>query len=133
MLRLSKMADYAGVIAVHIAREPARVHTAASLAGALGLPKTTVAKCLKALAGAGVLSSQRGVHGGYALAKPAKDISVAEVIYALEGRVQIAACVDGHEGHCQIEKTCHLRGGWNTINAKIQHTLETMSVADMAK
>ena len=100
MLRLSKMADYAGVIMVQVARQPqGRVHTATSLSEALSLPKATVAKCLKTLARHGVLSSQRGVNGGYVLSRAPGDISVAEVIYALDGPVQVTSCVQGHSGN----------------------------------
>lgn len=127
------MADYAGVIVVHMVRQPAEVHTAASLSASLNLPKATVAKCLKALAKHGVLSSQRGVHGGYALARPAADISVAEVIHALEGPVQMVECVGGNHSGCQIERTCHMRGGWDAINATIYKTLQGLSLDDMAK
>lgn len=134
MLRLSKMADYAGVIVVRIAAAPARVHTATSLSEELHLPKATVAKCLKILAKQGVLTSSRGVNGGYSLARDAKDIPVAEVIFALEGPVQIASCAPGHVAEsCQISGTCPMHGGWDSINAKILHLLKETSIADMVK
>ncbi|MCH2547540.1 MAG: SUF system Fe-S cluster assembly regulator [Alphaproteobacteria bacterium] len=133
MLRLSKMADYAGVVVMHIAAHPARSHTATSLADALGLPKTTVAKCLKTLAKNGVLTSQRGVNGGYMLARLPTEISIAEVITAMDGPVKMASCTDGHSGDCQIEKTCPMRGGWDEINADIYKLLRGKSLADMVK
>ncbi len=134
MLRLSKMADYAGVIVVHIAATPARVHTATSLSDELKLPKATVAKCLKVLAKNGVLTSSRGVNGGYSLARDAQSISVAEVIFALEGPVQIVSCAQGHKANdCQIVHTCPMRGGWDGINAKILNMLRETSVADMVR
>lgn len=136
MLRLSKMADYAGVIVVHIAATAMRVHTATSLSEELHLPKATVAKCLKLLAKNGVLTSSRGVNGGYSLARDAQSISVADVIFALEGPVQIASCAQKHPGthseDCQIVSTCPMRGGWDGINSKILHMLRETSVADMA-
>lgn len=134
MLRLSKMADYAGVIVVHIASAPSRVHTASSLSDELRLPKATVAKCLKVLAKHNVLTSSRGVNGGYALARPAKEIPVAEVIFALEGPVQITSCAPGHVAEsCHISGTCPMRGGWDSINGKILNMLRETSVADMAR
>lgn len=133
MLKLSKMADYAGVVVVQMATQPERVHTASSLSLALELPKATVAKCLKTLAKHGVLSSSRGVNGGYALARAPKEISVAEVITAMDGPVQLTSCSNGHAGECQIEKTCPMRGGWDGINADIYAMLRQRSVADMVK
>lgn len=133
MLKLSKMADYAGVIVVQMVREPNRTHTASSLADGLSLPKATVAKCLKMLAKSGILTSQRGVNGGYRLARPAGEISVAQVIGALEGPVQIADCIHSHANSCQIVETCPMRGGWDGINAEIQQMLQNKTVADMAR
>lgn len=132
VLRLSKMADYAGVIGVHMARDASRVHTATSLSEALELPKATVAKCLKTLAKSGVLASHRGVNGGYSLARAAKDISVAEVIHALEGPTKIASCTHGNGGDCQIVRTCPMRGGWDGINQDIEALLMRKTLAEMA-
>ena len=126
------MADYAGVIGVHMARDTSRVHTATSLSDALELPKATVAKCLKVLAKNGVLTSQRGVNGGYTLARKPQDISVAEVIHALEGPTQITSCTNGKEHDCQIVKTCPMRGGWDGINHDIEALLRNKSLAEMA-
>lgn len=133
MLKLSKMADYAGVVVVQMAMQPERVHTASSLSQVLELPKATVAKCLKTLAKHGVLTSQRGVNGGYMLARAPREISVAEVITAMDGPVQLASCTNGHAGDCQIEQTCPMRGGWDGINADIYAMLRNRSVADMVK
>lgn len=133
MLRLSKMADYAGVVVVHMAAQPSRAQTATSLATELSLPKATVAKCLKTLAKHGVLNSSRGVNGGYTLARTPKDISIAEVITAMDGPVQMASCTNGHASDCQIEETCPMRGGWDGINADIQKLLRGKSLADMVK
>lgn len=133
MLRLSKMADYAGVVVMHIAAQPERVHTATSLSAELELPKTTVAKCLKTLARSEVLISQRGANGGYKLARQAAEISIAEVIVAMDGPVRMTSCTDGHSGDCQIEQTCPMRGGWDGINADIYKLLRGRSLADMVK
>lgn len=133
MLRLSKMADYAGVVMVRIAMQPHHVHTATSLSAELCLPKATVAKCLKTLAKHEVLVSQRGVNGGYMLARDAGDISIAEVITAMEGPVQMASCANGHTGCCNVEQTCPMRGGWDDINADIYKLLQGRSLADMVK
>lgn len=133
MLRLSKMADYAGAITVHMAAHPQHVHTATSLSANLALTKATVAKCLKTLARHGVLVSQRGVNGGYKLARPASAISVAEIIVAMDGPVQMASCVGGHNGECPIERSCPLSGGWDSLNADIYAMLQRKSVADMVR
>lgn len=133
MLRLSKMADYAGAITVHMAAQPQSVHTATSLSAELALSKATVAKCLKTLARHGVLVSQRGVNGGYKLARAPRDISVAEIIVAMDGPVQMASCVGGHKGDCHIEHCCPMCGGWDNLNSDIYAMLQRKSVADMVR
>ena len=69
MLKLSKLTDYAVVIMAQLAREPQRLYTTKALADELGLPRPTVSKLLKMLIKAELLVSQRGVQGGYQLAK----------------------------------------------------------------
>ena len=83
MLKLSKLADYATVVMTFIAAEPSRVHAGVELAERSQVPAPTVAKLLKTLTRGGLLESIRGAHGGYRLARPATQVSVADVIRAL--------------------------------------------------
>jgi len=76
MIILSKLADYGVIVATHLALAPDRQENAASVAAATRLPLATVAKLLKALAHAGVVTATRGAAGGYRLARPASVISV---------------------------------------------------------
>lgn len=131
MLKISKMADYAGVVAVCMAAHPEAVHTASSLSSQTGLAQTTVAKCLKLLARYGVLISQRGVNGGYVLARHPQDIAVSDIIEALEGKVKITDCTDHQDINCQISHCCPMRGGWDSLNGKIYQVLRSTSLADM--
>ena len=64
MLRLSKLTDYAVVVLIRLSHGEA-VQTSPGIAAGIGLPEPTVAKVLKALAGSGLVSSQRGARGGY--------------------------------------------------------------------
>ena len=96
------------------------------------MPAPTVAKVLKALAKEGVLASQRGVRGGYRLARPADRISMLEVIRALEGPVSLTACVDGAEGDCDVEQLCPVRGNWDRVNTAIRGALADVTLEDMA-
>ena len=75
MLKLSRLTDYAAVVMAQIARHPQASHAAADLAEAVQLPHPTVSKTLKMLVKAGLLESQRGVQGGYRLARPASHIT----------------------------------------------------------
>ena len=85
MIILSKLADYSVIVATHLAAHPERQETAASIAAATRLPPATVAKLLKALAHAGLVTATRGAAGGYRLARLPAAISVAQVVAAIDG------------------------------------------------
>jgi len=132
MLRLNRITDYAIVVLAQMAREPDRLVTAPVLAQDSGVPLPTVAKVLKDLVREGVLVSERGAHGGYRLARAPGDISVLEIVRALEGPVSLTACVDGTEGNCDVESLCPMRGNWDRVNHAIRAALESVSLAEMA-
>ncbi|HJU49477.1 MAG TPA: SUF system Fe-S cluster assembly regulator [Pseudogulbenkiania sp.] len=132
MLRLSKLTDYGTVIMAHMAREPGRVYSAAELAGAVGVATPTASKILKALARKALLQSLRGAHGGYLLSRPPREISIAQVIDALEGPLGVTECSVA-AGLCQQEDTCALRGHWLRINRALRQTLDGLTLEDMAQ
>src|SRR4051794_35825658 len=99
MLRLSKLTDYAVVVLVRLSTGDV-IQTSPGIAAAIGIPEPTVAKVLKALAGSGLVASQRGARGGYRLARPLSGIPIVDVIAAVEGPIALTACVDGGSGEC---------------------------------
>lgn len=131
MLRLSKMNDYAVVVMGHMANRSGERLTAPDIADATGIAPATVSQVLKKLNHGGLVLSQRGAQGGYCLQRGATDISVAEIVEALEGPVALTACVDGAEGHCGVETFCPIRGGWDRVNAAMRQALESVKLADM--
>ena len=132
MLRLSKLTDYAIVIACFGAREPEAMHSAAEIAQAIGLALPTVQKILKRLTQAGIFHSERGAHGGYRLARPPKTINIAQIIAAMEGPIGLTECTLA-ENHCRQAEDCDIRGNWALINRAIQTALEAVSLADMVR
>lgn len=133
MLRISKLADYGCLVMGHMAQDPAGVHSASGLALTLGLGVPTVSKVLKALARAELVTGVRGLHGGYMLARRPEQISVADIVDALEGhRFALTQCGAGH-GLCSIEKSCHTRVGWRAIGETIRRALEEASLASLVR
>ncbi len=127
------MTDYGVVVMAQLAQATDAVVTAPDLAAGAGLPAPTVAKILKRMGRGGLVTSQRGIHGGYALSRPAAEISVADIIGALEGPVAVTACVDGASGEaCSVENLCPIRGCWDRVNAAVTRTLQSMSLAEIA-
>ena len=93
MIRLGKLTDYGLVLMTYIAHSHDRsLHTARDLAVESRLPLPTVSKLLKELLQGGLLVSQRGIKGGYSLAREPREISVAEVIAVLEGPIALTEC-----------------------------------------
>ena len=90
-------------------------------------------KILKGLVHAGLLVSYRGAKGGYGLARSARDISVADVIVALEGPIALTACIEHGPGECDIEALCPARANWQRINDAIREALEGITVMEMAQ
>jgi len=132
MLRLSKLTDYGTVIMTHMARQPARVYSAAEVACAIGVAVPTASKILKTLARENLLQSLRGAHGGYLLSRPPGEISIAEVIDAMEGPVGVTEC-SATVGLCAQEGSCSLRGNWQRVNQIIRRVLSDLTLADMAQ
>jgi FeS assembly SUF system regulator len=130
MLRLSKLTDYAVVVLVRL-DSGADIQTSPGIAASIGIPEPTVAKVLKTLSAAALVTSQRGARGGYRLARPLEDIPVGEVISAMDGPIALAACVDGSPTECESLALCPVRGRWDPVNDAIQKALSAISVADM--
>jgi len=130
MLRMSKLTDYGTVILACLARHEQAPHSAAQVAAETGLAQPTVSKVLKALTRAGLVLSERGAQGGYALARPAAKISAAAIIDALEGPVAITAC-SSSDGQCDLESVCQVGGAWQRINVRIRAALREISLDDL--
>ena len=133
MFRISRLTDYGIVIMAHLAgRQDDHTHNARELADEVQLPVPAVGKILKSLTRAGLLTSQRGSKGGYSLARAADEISVVEMISALEGPVGITECTI-HPGVCAQESSCQVRDPWHRINGAVRGALEQITLADLAK
>lgn len=133
MIRLSRLSDYGIVILTRLAREPGRAMAASALARATSVSAAMTGKILKLLARAEILVSQRGVRGGYALARPPEAITVAQIIEALDGPIALTSCADPLTRDCGIESLCPARDGWRRINRAIRDALAGITLAEMAE
>lgn len=130
MLRVTKLTDYASVVLTVLASEPDAVLSAAGLAERAGLETPTVAKVLKPLAQAGLVEAFRGTNGGYRLARAPADISLIEIVEALEGPLGMTEC-SVHAGACGIEQSCSARANWRRINDVVADALRGVTLAEM--
>lgn len=132
MLRISKMTDYAIMVMVELHASPGDVLSAHALAERSRLELPTVSKVLKLLVKAGLVESFRGATGGYSMERKALDISVAEIITAIEGPIAMTEC-SAEPGLCAQEANCDLRGNWQRISVAIAEAMEGVSLAEMAE
>lgn len=130
MLRISKLTDYAILMMVELTRNR-EVLSAHALAERVRVEVPTASKVLKLLAGQGLLQSFRGASGGYRVRRGAADISVAEVIAAIEGPIAMTEC-SVERGLCDQEESCELRGNWQRISLAVAEALEQVTLAEMA-
>jgi len=131
MIKLSRMADYGVILMTQLAREGDALKTAADLSASCALPSPTVSKLLKQLAQNGLLESHRGTKGGYTLARPATDISMADIIGAVEGPIALTDCIEADGTICEIEALCPTRTNWRRINDVLTQALDGVSLAEM--
>jgi Rrf2 family protein len=132
MLRLSKRADYALMAMKHLALRSAAVSTSArEIAEAYDIPVELLAKVLQRLVRRGLLVSQQGTRGGYALARSAAEISVAEVIEAVDGPLAVTACSE-HAEQCEQYSKCNVRDPLWRIKDRILSALAACSLLEIA-
>jgi len=131
MLRISKLTDYATVILARLAAEPSRRFTAAQVATETRLAAPTASKLLKQLHRHGLVLSTRGLHGGYLLARPAAQISAAQILDALEGPVALTEC-SSSASHCCIESTCLVSKAWQRVNLAVRRSLHDITLLELA-
>lgn len=132
MLRVTKLTDYATVVLTVLAARPGEVLSAAELAEQSGLETPTVSKLLKPLAQAGLVEGLRGVHGGYRLSRDSADITLIEVVEAMEGPLAMTECSQ-HESHCGIAHQCGARANWRLINDVVADALRGVTLAQMLR
>jgi FeS assembly SUF system regulator len=131
VIRISKLTDYATVLLARLAARPQLQFTSAQLAAESKLATPTVSKLLKQLQRGGLVASTRGAHGGYRLARPAGEITAAQILDAMEGPMALTDCAR-HEHQCGIESTCGVGRAWQRVNMAIRRSLQEITLLDLA-
>ena len=130
MFKVNKLTDYAMVVLIDIACADGR-RSAHQVSDHTGIPLPTVAKLMKSLNKAGLVASQRGATGGYALGRQPREISVADVIEAVEGPIALTACADTSDESCSMQSSCLVQGKWNRVNSAVRAALSDVTLAEM--
>src|ERR1700754_5222636 len=131
MLRLTKKADYGLMALKYLAEQQSgTAHSAKDIAEAYHIPPQLLAKILQTLAKAGILVSHAGTNGGYALARPAKQITAFEVIRAIDGPLFITSCITIH-GTCDLAGHCTIKEPLRKVNDSIKDLLSAICISDL--
>ena len=130
MLRFTKRAGY-GLMAIHYIAVHDRLGavSAKRIAEEFQIPPELLAKILQRLAKRRLIVAQAGPKGGYVLSRRPNEISVGEVVRALEGPISIVSCLD-HSG-CPQELRCNLRRPVQKLQAAISEMLDTMTLSEL--
>jgi Rrf2 family protein len=140
MLKFSKKADYGLMAVQYIASvqfgdlHKARVVNTKEIAEEYHIPVELLAKVLQTLARQGIVESQNGPKGGYLLARNAREITIAQVLEAIEGPLGITDChqeQDDKTMSCSCFNHCNIRTPLLKVQDSIYQLLNNMTVADM--
>ena len=130
-MRLSHLADYAVVLMTAAARRPAGARLSATeLSGATGLPLPTTQKLMGQLAACGLLNSVRGAGGGFTLSRPAGEITLADIVEAVEGPIAMSACSDG-KFDCALDAHCRVKPHMGIVGNAVRGALGAVSLTTL--
>jgi Rrf2 family protein len=122
-LRITRASDYAVRAMIHLACLPEeRVSLRHEIAEALGIPTSFMAKILRRLVRAHLLRSSRGVHGGFSLGRPAAEISLLDILEAVEGPIGLTDCTSEPNG-CVWTCGCPAAAVWERVQDRVRETL----------
>lgn len=130
-LRFSRTTDYGLRAALEVARAAdGQLVTRHAIARATGAPASVIAQPLAGLVRAGLLAAHAGPHGGYRLSRPPADISIHDVVLAVDGEARDELCVL-HGGVCSQRAACPFHTVLETAQQRYLDTLSTTSLADI--
>ena len=133
-MRLTSLADYAVVMMSAAARHPAGARLSATvLAEETGVPLPTAQKLTGRLAAAGLLETARGTGGGFRLARKVPDISLADIVEAVEGPIAMTSCIDAERHDCALESCCQVKPHMGAVNGAIRGALAGVSLSSLAE
>ena len=129
-MQITRQADYAVRAVLYLARNSDQRTATSMIAEQQRIPPSFLAKIVSQLSIAGLLHTSRGARGGVALARDAKDITLLEVVEAIDGPIQLNECV-GDNGSCSFDSDCPLRTVWCDAQAELVGRLKGTNFADM--
>lgn len=133
MMELTRKGDYAIRGVIYLARLKAgQVALISEIAESTGVPQTFLAKILQNFAKIGIVNSFRGTGGGFVLGRPASQITLREVVEAVEGPIMPNRCLMG-EPACELARTCLVHPVWREVQSRVVEVLNSVTLDQLAK
>jgi FeS assembly SUF system regulator len=131
-VRLSHLADYAVVLMTAAARRPAGARLSATeLSVDTGVPLPTAQKLMGQLAASGLLTSARGASGGFALVRSAAEITLADIVEAVEGPIAMTVCSEGRTD-CALDAHCRVKPHMGVVGSAVRGALDAVSLQQLS-
>lgn len=129
-MRLSRKSDYALRAVRYLSSLPTgKLGSINTISEAESIPREFLAKILKDLSRSGVLVSYQGVTGGYRLAKAPREVSMLDVIEAIDGPIHLNLCTEGKACGCEQYDTCQMRIFWEGQEQRFKSSLSKQHFA----
>lgn len=131
MLQLTRDGEYAVRAVLHLASQPdGKISLVNEISEAQDVPRSYLSKIMQHLTKAGLVRSRRGAKGGSSLAKPANQITLREVIEAIEGPIYLNVCLI-KKGECPRDEVCPVHPVWKEAQRRLFEVLESKTMADL--
>jgi len=134
-VKVSTRGDYASraLLSLALHGDAAGPTSVRDIAERTALPQPYLEQILLALKGAGLVRSKRGVGGGYVLARPPEQITLSDIVSAVDGPITLGDFGLPHQnGACDHEGQCVLLAIWGTVGEQMRKLLDDMNLADIA-
>ena len=132
-MKLTRLADYAVRAVIHLAaKEAGELATISEIAEKQAIPQSFLAKVMQALTRGGIVRAHRGKTGGFSLFNRAEDVTIRQVVEAVEGPIILNRCLS-RQGECERDIFCGAHPVWREAQEALTKVLDSYSAADMAK
>jgi len=130
-MQITRQADYALRAMIYLTqKDPSERASTSQIAMVKKIPPSFLAKIISQLAIAGLIHTSRGARGGVELARPAEDISILEVIEAIDGPIKLNQCTED-PAVCAFGEYCPIHDVWCATQATLVETLRNTNFADV--
>ena len=132
MLKVTRLADYAVLIISSFNGHEKDIVSAQKIIKKTSLKNATAMKLLSILVKKDILVAYRGAQGGYKLKKKLENISIKELIEAIEGPVSLTDCLGSNTNNCNLFDVCITKNTWSIVNNAVKDTLENIKIKDIS-